>query len=85
MSYYNLPSLASRHTGAGGGAVDNSPQGSSYIYPISAQSIGAICLVGECHLGQQLETPAQACQIQGCSLPQPRTPQMSFAFREALI
>jgi len=44
MSYHRLPTapLASRHRGAGGGAVDNRhPQGPTYLHPKSVQSIGA--------------------------------------------
>jgi hypothetical protein len=44
MSYHRLPTapLASRHRGAGSGAVDNRhPQGSTYLHPISVQSNGA--------------------------------------------
>jgi len=44
MSYHRLPTapLASRHRGAGGGAVDNrQPQGSTYLRPKSVQSNGA--------------------------------------------
>jgi hypothetical protein len=44
MSYHRLPTapLASRHRGAGGGAVDKrQPQGYTYIRPNSVQSNGA--------------------------------------------
>lgn len=44
MSYHRLPTapLASRHKGAGGGAVDNrQPQGSTYPHPKTVQSSGA--------------------------------------------
>ena len=44
MSYHRLPTalLASRHRGAGGGAVDNQqPQGSTYLRQNSVQSSGA--------------------------------------------
>ena len=44
MSYHRLPTapLASRHKGAGGGAVDNRhPQGSTYLRGNSVQSTGA--------------------------------------------
>ena len=44
MSYHWLSTapLASRHKGAGGGAVDNQhPQGSTYLRPNTVQSNGA--------------------------------------------
>ena len=53
MSYHRLPTapLASRHKGAGGGAVDNQhPQGSTYLPPISVQSTGATSLISPQYL-----------------------------------
>ena len=54
MSYHRLPTapLASRHRGAGGGAVDNhQPQGSTYLHPISVQSNGATSVTPRNHAG----------------------------------
>ena len=51
MSYHRLPTapLASRHRGAGGGAVDNrTPQGSTYLHPKPVQSNGATSLLTIC-------------------------------------
>jgi hypothetical protein len=48
VSYHRLPTapLASRHKGAGGGAVDNqAPQSSTYIRLISVQFTGATSVV----------------------------------------
>jgi hypothetical protein len=49
MSYHWLSTapLASRHKGAGGGAVDNQhPQGSTYLRPNTVQSNGATSMIG---------------------------------------
>jgi len=56
MSYHRLPTapLASRHRGAGDGAVDNRhPQGPTYLHPKSVQSIGATSLGPHSHLQRE--------------------------------